>query len=70
MFDMSFGDAVEMMKNGHRVTRLAWNTEWIWIQEPDAVDMEPYIEMCKDGVHTPYVPSHDDILSEDWEVVD
>lgn len=46
----NFGQAIEMLKAGHKVTRKGWNGKGMWLelQVPDAHSKmtRPYIYMC------------------------
>ena len=71
---MTFGEAVEVLKDGARVARSGWNGKnmYLELQRPDANSKMtlPYIYMFtvqKDLV--PWLASQTDILSEDWQEV-
>lgn len=76
---MNFGQALDAMKQGDRVTRGGWNGKGLWIelQIPD-VDSKmtlPYLfinypDDAKNtpGARVPWLASQTDILSEDWNV--
>lgn len=68
---MTFGEAVEAMKNGYRVAREGWNGKGMWLalQRPDEHSKMslPYIYMrTVQGDLVPWLASQTDILSEDW----
>ena len=65
MFD--FGDAIYFAKAGLKVFRESWYGGYVWMQEPDFDGMAPYLEKVEDGTHTPYIPSMEDMLADDWE---
>ena len=70
-----FGDALEEMKDGHKVGRTGWNGKgmWIAIQKPDANSKMtlPYIYMSTvQGDLVPWLASQTDLLADDWEGVD
>ncbi len=71
---MNFGDALERLKDGHRVTRAGWNGRdmWIELQRPDKHSKMtlPYIYMrTVDGDLVPWLASQTDLLSNDWDTV-
>lgn len=73
---MNFGQAIEALKQGQRVTRAGWNGKGMWLalQVPDAYSKMtlPYIYMRTAGEigHlVPWLASQTDILAEDWSVV-
>ncbi len=78
---MDFGDALALLKRGHRVARRGWNGKGMWInlQIPDAHSKMTlpylYIEYPIDhpayprGSRVPWLASQTDILSEDWVIV-
>lgn len=68
---MTFGDALEWLKSGHKVARAGWNGKGMWLalQVPDANSKmgHPYIYMSDvQGVLFPWNPNNLDMLSEDW----
>ncbi|MDC0801537.1 DUF2829 domain-containing protein [Clostridium paraputrificum] len=84
----SFGFALEVLKNGGKVTRRGWNGKGMYIyyvpaakykactkaareEFGDMVPYEPYfaIKNVKGTIST-WVPSINDCLAEDWEVVE
>ena len=72
MKDMNFGEAIEVLKSGGRVTRPSWNGKGMYLelQIPDErSDMgRPYIYMAHaDGVLGPWNATQSDMLGEDWE---
>lgn len=72
---MTFGEAVEVLRRGGRVTRPGWNGRgmWIGLREPvpgsDAT--LPYIFMKTADDHVvPWLASQTDVLALDWRVVE
>lgn len=68
---MTFGDMLELLKLGKRMTRSGWNGAGMYIelQIPDEHSKmrRPYIFMSPvDGNLVPWVASQSDILAEDW----
>lgn len=71
---MNFGDAIEQLKLGHRVTREGWNGKdmYLELQVPDANSKMtlPYIFMFTAQCDlVPWLASQTDILSSDWSVL-
>jgi hypothetical protein len=78
---MTFGDALIMLKHGHRVTRAGWNGKGMWLMyvspqmankiafEFEDRDGQPYIVMkTAQGLIVPWVASQSDMLDEDWQL--
>jgi hypothetical protein len=70
---MTFGWAIEKLKEGERVARAGWNGKnmWLELQEPDAHSKMtlPYIYMYtaqRDLV--PWLASQTDMLAADWSI--
>ena len=70
---MNFGQAINSLKNGNRVTRQGWNGKgmWLQLQIPDGGSKMtlPYIFMRTAGEvgdRVPWVASQTDMLAEDW----
>lgn len=75
MKNLTFGSAIEQLKNGKKVTRSGWNGKGMYLelQRPDQHSKMtlPYIFMftaCRNRV--PWLASQTDVLSEDWEVLE
>lgn len=71
---MNFGQAIEQLKLGMKVSRSGWNGKgmWLGLQVPDVNSKMtlPYIYMftaTEDLV--PWLASQTDMLAEDWELV-
>lgn len=70
---MTFGEALALLKEGHRVSREGWNGKGMWLelQRPDAYSKMslPYIFMkTADGHQVPWLASQTDMLAEDWRI--
>lgn len=70
---MNFGQAIEALKAGKRVTRPGWNGKGMWLalQVPDGGSKMtlPYIYMRTAGEIgdlVPWLASQTDVLAEDW----
>lgn len=80
----NFGQAIEYLKEGKRVTRSGWNGKnmWLGLETPrDLVGYErqgsgsrmtlPFIYMfTATQDYVPWLASQTDILAEDWELVE
>ena len=77
---MSFGLAIEAIKQGKKVSRSGWNGKGLWLelQVPDAHSKMtlPYIFMSypedaktTPGARVPWLASQTDVLAEDWLIV-
>lgn len=80
--NMSFGSAIEALKDGRAVRRRGWNGRGIFIrlQEPDEKSFmtSPYIYIDTTGLQTenqdapksrvPWLASQTDMLADDWEI--
>lgn len=72
---LSFGCAIDAMKNGKKVARKGWNGRGMWlaIQMPDTYSKMqlPYIYMSTAQSNlVPWLASQTDMLADDWEVLD
>ena len=74
---MNFGQALEVLKSGGKVSRSGWNGAGLWLelQVPDAHSKMtlPYIFMSypenaktTPGAKVPWLASQTDMLAEDW----
>lgn len=72
---MNFSEALDALKDGHKVTRKDWKRGrniYLEIQRPDKHSKmtKPYIYMNKDDDKFPCDLSCESILADDWEVVE
>ena len=70
---MHFGDALTLLKAGHKLERKGWNGHGMWVelQTPDAHSKMtlPYLFLnYPDGRTVPWLASQTDMLSDDWAV--
>jgi len=75
---MNFGEAIKVLKEGHKVTCKDWNKQWLMyvpVSEISyrgigVIETEPWIAVgISGGEVLPYIPSQKDMLAEDWQVV-
>ena len=72
---LSFSDALALLKAGSRLQRAGWNgpNQYITMQRPDAHSKMslPYIYITTAaGARVPWLASQTDLLAEDWRIVD
>ena len=76
---MNFGNALEQLKLGSRVSRDGWNGKGLWLelQRPDQNSKMtlPYIYInypsdanTTPGARVPWLASQTDLLAEDWVI--
>jgi hypothetical protein len=66
---MSFGDALNLLKNGYFVTREAWNGEGMYLRPYAHSKMTlPHIYLMHQRGKTPWLASQTDILTDDWRL--
>lgn len=80
---MTFGLAIEALKQGKRITRPSWNGKGMWLVfvgpghydvgvktvGDSQVDLAPWIGMLTaQGKFTPWAPAQSDVLAEDWQL--
>ena len=77
---MNLGQALEALKNGHKVQRSGWNGKGLWLelQVPDEHSKMtlPYVFISypddaptTPGARVPWLCSQTDLLAEDWQLV-
>lgn len=79
---MTFGMAIEAMKQGHKVARAGWNGKGMWLKyvpahlagrvafQYEALNPLPWIGMkTADEKFVPWLASQTDMLAEDWSIV-
>ncbi|AVH74731.1 DUF2829 domain-containing protein [Weissella koreensis] len=77
--DFNFGEAIGLMKMGHKVSRKGWNGKGIYIalhKPEDEMMTQPFIYINTTGLITdnedapkslvPWLASQTDMLAEDW----
>lgn len=90
--NMTFGDAIQAMKQGNRIARRGWNGKGMFVvyqkgypqgipcnkqtaeawgmNEGELFRCEPYLQIkMVNGSHAMWVPSINDVLAEDWSIV-
>lgn len=71
---MNFGEALNLLRSGHKVAREGWNGKGMWIalQVPDEHSKmrRPYLYMRPvDRELVPWVASQSDLLADDWVII-
>lgn len=75
MNQLTFGQAIEQLREGKCVTREGWNgVHYLGLQMPDenSMNKQPYIYIVPHGDATlriPWTASQADVLASDWAVV-
>ena len=78
---MTFGQAIEAMKRGDKVSRAGWNGKGLWLElqahDANSKMTLPYIFMSypsdaktTPGARVPWLASQTDMLAEDWAIVE
>jgi hypothetical protein len=70
---LNFGEALELVKAGRRLSRRCWHNENIYIFITDGIYDEPEPFICVKtirGIRVPWIPNHNELLGNDWYVVD
>ncbi len=69
---MTFGDAIENLKLGFRVSRSGWNGKGMYVYQHEAIGFKPVLVLyTAKGENQPgWVFSQDDVFSDDWEVIE
>jgi hypothetical protein len=72
--ERDFGEALFALKNGHAVARKGWNSKGVFlmVQPPDAQIriMQPHLWIISPYGFRVWVPTHTDLLAEDWLLVE
>lgn len=66
---MTFENALGMIKRGHHMKRKPWHTcQWVFLHytTEEACSNDYLIMALPDGGFTPWLPNHEDLLSNDW----
>lgn len=77
---MNFGEALQALKNGFKVTRSVWGGYWQLYEEVQLLDHKKGIGCPIDkiivaalrdgGGYAPATPYQEDLLAEDWSIVE
>lgn len=70
--NLNLGEAINLSKQGNRITRSSWNNEEIYISYvPQDGARSPYLSIkIVGGYVCAWSPNHQDLLAEDWKIVD
>jgi hypothetical protein len=74
---LTFGEALEHLKQNKKVTRMCWHNPniylWLWDNTdecpPEKCSPEIRVKTVR-GIHAPWMPNHTELLANDWMVVD
>lgn len=70
---LTFGEALEALKQRKRITRSCWNNKRIVIRLDtfEGSDLAPELRVKTiSGLDCPWIPNHQELLAEDWCIVD
>ena len=69
---MNFGEALEKLKEGKKITREIWGGYWELssLESGHGVSFDIIVAHLKDGGIAPAQAYQEDMLAEDWIVVD
>lgn len=69
----NFGEALDRLREGKKVSRVGWNGKGMWLalQVPDEHSKmsNPYIYIVSRSGLVPWVASQTDVLAYDWLVI-
>ncbi len=75
---MNFGEALEVLKKGYKVSRTGWNGIGMWVSyNPTEANRLQHLELnypmgskpYPEGAKIPWVPSQTDMFAEDWVII-
>lgn len=72
--NVDFSEALLALKSGNKITRTGWNGKgmYLGLQLPDenSANTLPYIYIVTaEGSRVPWVASHTDLFSQDWDIL-
>jgi len=67
--NLTFGQAIVAMKQGKKIARSLWGGYWT-LEEIEEVTNSTIVATLRSGNRTVATAYQEDILAEDWEVVD
>lgn len=78
---MNFGEALQALKDGKKVTRSIWSGHWEYLEDSLLIYESSQertgrfkngfiLAHLKDGSIAPAQPYQNDILAEDWQIVE
>ena len=73
---MDIGQAIEMMRGGHTVARRGWNGKGMWVEHVPAKDfsfselLPHFVIKNTNNSFSTWVPSINDCLADDWQIVE
>ncbi len=71
--DLTFSQALELLKKGARITRRGWETPdtWLFVHETEG-DAESILEIIVtnlEGNHANWTPYYEDLFATDWAIL-
>jgi hypothetical protein len=71
--DLTFSEALELIKKNERVSRKCWKNEniFVFLVESESRDEEENFLQVKTsrGLLVPWIPNHNELLADDWYVL-
>lgn len=69
--DLTFGEAIEHLKRGKRITRACWHNETIYLhyQAASGTQLEEIRVRTVIGFFAPWHANHSELLANDWRVI-
>lgn len=67
---MTFENALRKLKEGHHMKRYGWSEcRWVFLHytTEETCSNDYLIMALPEGGFTPWLPNHEDLLSDDWE---
>lgn len=71
MQKMKFDEASAKMREGYRISRVKWDdSAWLRFSVEHILKRTvPHITIVSDGKESPWEPSYEDIIADDWILV-
>lgn len=69
--NLTFGEAIEHLKRGKRITRACWHNETIYLyyQASSGTQLEEIRVRTVTGFFAPWHANHSELLADDWRVI-
>lgn len=68
--NLTFGQALKRLKQGHKLTRACWNRPEIYIYLKTTNQLYEIRVITIQGFDCPWMPNHRELLECDWKVVE
>jgi hypothetical protein len=71
VFGVTFGEAIEAMKNGRRIARASWAGQWLALENhEDNIQIRTYTIEGPVPYIRGWIASPADILANDWQILE